>query len=625
MVKDTNLLEELARLPTFTNPTASPSGDRVALCYDITGRNQLHVLDMSSGEMSQWSDGEIPRTAKEPIYWGPNGDRIFYHKDQGGDEQHNIYGIYSDGRTEAIITRDGQNKLFDVGVDENVLLFGSTSEGQLNLYIHELNTDNTRRITNYDRSVESGILSPDCGTISYETNEQNDLGNQDTYIADSDGSNSRNLKLGVEGAESIPYDWSSDGNRLLVYDTTEDLGRCGVYDVCSGRTKWLGDGSSHEEPVAFMPDDERVLAIRTRAAADVGVIYDLKTETARELRLPEGVNRFPQFGNPVIDSKTVLVVHATPTNRPELLAYDIEADEHETLIEAEYGDLHRGLFQDAEYFRVTSNGVAETTAQAVSISPSVQLDIECLLYDSGERPSPLIVNPHGGPPVQDKQSFDLYTQFLLIHGYSVLQINYRGSAGRGRKFREELYGDWGGAEQADIARAVEHVLGTMEWVDNDRVAILGGSYGGYSAYWQLVQYPDLYNAGVAWIGVSDLEDMYENTMPHFQTGLMEKYLGTPEENPDLYTERSPVTHSANIKAPVCIVHGVNDRRVPVSQARIFREELKKCGFEEGTDFEYHELGGEGHGSSDIEQKIRSFKIIEDFLSRRLDGPSGVGD
>jgi dipeptidyl aminopeptidase/acylaminoacyl peptidase len=135
----------------------------------------------------------------------------------------------------------------------------------------------------------------------------------------------------------------------------------------------------------------------------------------------------------------------------------------------------------------------------------------------------------------------------------------------------------------------------------------------------MVQYPDLYAAGIAWIGLTDLEDMFENTMPHFRTELMEKYLGTPEENPELYEQRSPVTHIENLDAPLFVVHGVNDRRVPVSQARIVREALEEAGYEEGDegDFEYRELGEEGHASSDQEQKLRMFESLADFLDRRV--------
>jgi dipeptidyl aminopeptidase/acylaminoacyl peptidase len=136
-------------------------------------------------------------------------------------------------------------------------------------------------------------------------------------------------------------------------------------------------------------------------------------------------------------------------------------------------------------------------------------------------------------------------------------------------------------------------------------------------------FPELYDAGIAWIGVTDLEDMFENTMPHFRTELMEKYLGTPEEVPELYEKRSPVEHVRNLAAPLLIVHGVNDRRVPVSQARRFRDALDDFGYTEGeeADYEYVELGDEGHASSDIERKVRTLRILDDFLDRRL----GSGD
>jgi dipeptidyl aminopeptidase/acylaminoacyl peptidase len=213
--------------------------------------------------------------------------------------------------------------------------------------------------------------------------------------------------------------------------------------------------------------------------------------------------------------------------------------------------------------------------------------------------------------------FSYRVQFLLSRGYSVLQVNYRGSTGRGREFVQELYDDWGGAEQGDVATGAEHVLDEYDWLDEDRVAVYGGSYGGYSANWQMVQYPDLYDAGVTWVGVSDLFDMYENTMPHFRTELMVKNLGEPDENEDIYRERSPVNYVENVDAPFLIVHGVNDPRVPVSQARILRDALDDAGFAEGDDYEYEELGEEGHGSGDIDQKIRSLELLDDFLDRRI--------
>jgi dipeptidyl aminopeptidase/acylaminoacyl peptidase len=617
---DADVLEQLASLPTMAHSTASPDGDEVALYYDVTGRNELHVLDVESGELNQWSDGEVPRNARWFVEWAADGDRVFFHLDDAGNEQNDVYALSRDGAVEPVVEMDGQVIINDVSEDGETLLLGSSRDGQMNVYRHDLPSGETTKVTDYERAAGGATISPDGERFAFGTNESDDFDNRDVYVADVDGSNVRNLEIGETGAESGAADWGPDGERLLVSDNTEDLGRIGVYDLESDDVTWLGDGEYEEGATAFMPDGDRVLGTRTRDAVTMPIVYDLATGEASELDLPDGVASFANVGSSVLDDDRVIVSHTTPTSRPELLAYDLETDAYETLIEAEYGPFESADFADAEYFTVESDGVPETAAHAVDHDPYDELEIGALLYDSGERPSPLIVNPHGGPRARDAKSFDLYTQVLVSQGFSVLQVNYRGSTGRGREFVEELYEDWGGAEQGDVAVAAEHVVDEHDWIDDDRIVVFGGSYGGYSAYWQMVQYPELYDAGIAWIGVSDLPDMFENTMPHFRTELMEKYLGTPDENPDIYEERSPSTHADNVDAPLFVIHGVNDRRVPVSQARIFREELEAAGFEAGpdADFEYEELGEEGHASSDQEQKLRTFRLLEDFLDRRVD-------
>jgi len=564
---------------------------------------------------------------------------VFFHLDEDGNEQNDIYAFSRDGGVDPVVEMDGQAVINDVGADGETLLFGSSRGGQMNVYRYDLPTGETTKLTEYERAAGGATVAPGGERFAYTTNESDDFDNRDVYIADIDGSNPRNLRLGEDGAESGPADWGPDGERLLVGDNTPDLERAGVYDIGREEARWLGDGTYEEGAVAFL-DGDRVLASRTRDAVTIPVVYDLETGERRELDLPEGVASAGGHGSHrvTLSDGRIIVEHTTPTRRPELLAYDPETDEYETLIEAEYGPFEPGDFADAEYFTFESDGVPGTAQAAVEHDPYEAFEIGGLLYDSGERPSPLVVNPHGGPRSRDSKRFDLYTQVLVSQGYSVLQVNYRGSTGRGREFIEELIDDWGGAEQGDVLTGAEHVLDEHDWLDEDRVVVFGGSYGGYSACWQLVQYPDFYDAGVAWIGVTDLEDMFENTMPHFRTELMEKYLGTPEDSPDLYEERSPVTHAGNLDAPVLIVHGVNDRRVPVSQARIFRAALEEAGYEEGPtpgeadpgethgDFEYRELGEEGHASSDQEQKLRMFRLLADFLDRRVgDAPEAIAD
>ncbi|SDQ64707.1 prolyl oligopeptidase family serine peptidase [Natronobacterium texcoconense] len=614
-------LEELANLPTLAHPVVSPDGDEVACYYDITGRNELHVLDAETGDLEQWSDGEVPRNARWYLHWSADGDRVYFHRDEGGDEQNDVYAFTRDGEVKSVVEMEGQVAVHDVGDD--ALLVGSNRDGQMNVYRHDLSSGETTKVTDYERAVWTSTLSPSGDRIAYATNETDDFDNRDVYVANADGSEPRNLEIGEVGGEASPIDWGPAGDQLLVGDNTPDLGRVGVYDVADDAVTWLGDGEYEETPVTFLPDGERVLALRVRDAVSVPVLYDVETGESRELEVPEGVTTFGRIGpNEIcLDEDRFVFQHTSPTKRPELLVYDVENDEYETLLEAEYGPFDREDFADAEYFTVESDGVPETPAEAVDHDPYDELEIGCLLYDSGERPSPLVVVPHGGPRARDDKSFNLYTQVLASQGFSVLKVNYRGSTGRGREFVERLIEDWGGAEQGDVATTVEHVLETRDWIDEDRVVVFGGSYGGYSAYWQVVQYPKLYDAGIAWIGLTDLEEQYETTMPHYRVELMEKYLGTPEENPDLYEERSPITHAENLSAPLLMVHGVNDSRVPVSQARLFRDRLEELGYEggEGGDFEYEELGEEGHASTDQDQKLRTFRLLSDFLERRVDG------
>jgi dipeptidyl aminopeptidase/acylaminoacyl peptidase len=193
--------------------------------------------------------------------------------------------------------------------------------------------------------------------------------------------------------------------------------------------------------------------------------------------------------------------------------------------------------------------------------------------------------------------------------------NYRGSTGRGREFERAIHGDWGGDEQADIAEGGRWLL-DREWIDGERVGVFGGSFGGYSVYCQLTQYPTLWTTGIAWVGITDLHELYEDDMPHFKHQLRTQ-MGDPEENYDLWRDRSPIEHVDATERPICMIHGVNDQRCPIEQARLFRDALQDRGWIDGEDFEYNELGDEGHGSTDIQQKIRAFEILSDYLDSEL--------
>jgi dipeptidyl aminopeptidase/acylaminoacyl peptidase len=605
-------LEKLASLPSFYHPAASPSGDEVAVYYDGSGRNELYLVDPATGEKTQVSDGNVPRDARYPFRWAPSGDRLYFHQDRDGDEQNDIMAIDRDGAVEAVVENEGQIILSDVSEDGRYLLFVSDAGQQMNLYEHDRETGATTRLTDYRQPVQGGVYAPGADRVAYNTNESENLDNQDVYVAEVerhlDGdehaelTDARNLNIGEEGAEAGASDFGPDGDQLLISDNTSDKPRVGVYELTDDTVTWLTEPSHVEAPTTFLPSGEDILATRTRNCAVVPVVHSL-TGGSHELDVPEGVASFPGYGDAALLSDTEMLVNQqTPTDRPTLLRVDLESGATHTVLEPEYGTLDPDGFADCSYETFESHD---------------DLTIEALVYDSGRRPSPVVVNIHGGPPAQDLKGFDLYTQFLATRGYSVLQVNYRGSTGRGREFKNMINGDWGGAEQGDIAEGTRW-LAEKDWVDEDRIAVMGGSYGGYSTNMQMLNYPELYAAGISQVGITDLKALYEESMPHFKTAL-ERFVGDPEESEDLYEERSPVNHVENLASPLCIIHGVNDPRCPISQARLFRDALQDAGHKEGEDgdFEYNELGEEGHGSTDIDNKIRSFELIADFLERRV--------
>jgi len=600
-------LDALASLPNFYHPFARGESDDVAVYYDETGRNELYVIDTETGDRTRVSDGNVPRNAMYPFYAGPEADRFYFHQDEGGDEQNDIMCLHRDGTVEPVIATDAKCDLTDVSADGRFLLYTSDASGQMNLHRYDRSTEESTQLTTHERPVTNGLLGPDGERIAYTTNESDDPDNQDVYVAGADGSGARNLEIGDVGAETGVVDWHPDGTALLVSDNTTDRPRCGVYDLDADTVEWYTDEAHVEEPVAFRPDARGFVATRTRECAVAPVAYDLGSGDSRELDLPEGVAEFSSFGGyfrypgSVFLSETELVVaQRTPTQRPRLLVYDLATDETRTLIEPEYGDLDPSGFVDCSYETYESHD---------------GLEIEALLYDSGVRPSPAVVKVHGGPYAQDRREFDLEAQFLASRGYSVLAVNYRGSTGRGREFKNRVNQDFGGDEQGDIAAGTRW-LAAKDWVDEDRIAVTGLSYGGYSTYMQLLQYPDLYAAGIARVGITDFPALYEESMPHFKT-LLEDSFGDPEADADRYRERSPTQHVENLSAPLCIVHGVNDPRCPISQARLFRDALDEHGFTEGEDYEYNEFGEEGHASTDTDHTVRSLGIIEEFLERRM--------
>ena len=227
---------------------------------------------------------------------------------------------------------------------------------------------------------------------------------------------------------------------------------------------------------------------------------------------------------------------------------------------------------------------------------------------------PVVVNVHGGPWARDNWGFNPEVQFLANRGYAVFQPNFRGSTGYGRKFWEASFKQWGRAMQDDITDGVQWLI--KEGIaDPKRVAIYGGSYGGYAVLSGITTTPDLYAAAVDYVGVANLMTFLKTIPPYWKPYLemFQEMVGHMENDKAMLEAASPVNHADKIKTPLFIAQGAKDPRVAKAESDQMVEALKK----RGVDVQYMVKDNEGHGFSNEENRFEFYEAMEKFLAQHI--------
>jgi dipeptidyl aminopeptidase/acylaminoacyl peptidase len=227
---------------------------------------------------------------------------------------------------------------------------------------------------------------------------------------------------------------------------------------------------------------------------------------------------------------------------------------------------------------------------------------------------PVVINPHGGPWARDSWGFNPEVQYLANNGYAVLQMNFRGSTGYGKKFFEASFKQWGRTMQNDITDGVQWLI-DQGIADPKRIAIYGASYGGYATLAGLTLTPDLYAAGVDYVGVSNMFT-FMNTIPPYwkpQLDMMYEMVGNPKTDSLMLAEVSPVFQVDKIKAPLFVAQGANDPRVNKAESDQMVEALKKRGIQ----VEYMVKDNEGHGFYNQENQFDFYRAMLAFLDKNL--------
>jgi len=597
-------IEELASIPTFAMAKLNNAKDTLAFYWNKTGRFELYTMNLETKEITQVSDGELPKGIRAGYLWGKDDRTIFYTKDNDGDEKHDIYSIdiYTKEVIQLTKTEEAQDIPADVSPDGKWMTFNANrNQGQMNLYRLNLETKEVKQLTNHANPAMGGTYSKDGSMLAYGTNEEENLVNADIYLMKPDGSDKRRLVQLKVGSQDRFCDWSEDGRFFAFTTDVNGNNQVAIYHVETDEIKMFGDGAQAESASRVIGND-KILAISNKNASLSPILYDVKTGEKAILEFPPGIS----IGSELINEEEIVMMINRPLSPSTLMRFNLNTQESDILLETDMGNIDKSLFVDGEHIFYPS--LDGTKIPGIVYKPRD--------FDPNKK-YPAIIMPHGGPTAQYFLSFTPSVQYFTDLGYVILHPNVRGSTGYGSKFRDACIKDWGGKDHEDWMAGREWLIKNAS-VNPKKVVIYGGSYGGYATLWAMGNSPDLWAAGIAWVPVSDLTSMYDLSMEHFKF-MLRQQMGDPIQNRDLWIERSPLTHIQNMKAPLLLVHGTNDPRCPVSQSHIVVDKLKKHGFKENEDFEYVEYSDEGHGASgDMSGAIRSLKLLDDFLYRKIE-------
>jgi len=597
-------LEDFFRLPAQVLFLPSPDGQKLAWLQPWNNRLNLYVRKAGEAEAIRVTS----ETERDILAFAwANNDVLIYPMDSGGDENYHLLAVNADGSRVRDLTPFPNTTITLIDPLKNVpdeILIG-------------LNKRDPRLFDVYRLNVETGeiaLVAENPGNIT-------------DWMTDHEGK----LRIAI----------SSDGYAsALLYRETEEEPFVPLLSTDPGDTF---------NPIMFTFDNRQLYALSNIGRDKAAIVrFDPQTRETVETvyehpevdvygMLVDGKNRkilavlyeTDKFHYHFMD-ESFAQVYQTLKSKLSGKEVDPVALSGDRWIVLAYSDKSAGTY----YYYNTKSGELELLAEVmpwldegkladmkpISFRARDGLTIHgYLTLPKGVEPRnlPVVVNPHGGPWARDSWGFNPEVQFLASRGYAVLQINFRGSTGYGKAFLDAGNKQWGRAMQDDITDGVQWLI-EQGIADPRRVAIYGGSYGGYATLAGLTFTPDLYAAGVDYVGPSNLFTLLDSLPPYWDTilGLFYERVGHPEKDKELLTAVSPLFHVDRIKAPLFVAQGANDPRVKQQES----DQIVRALAERGIDVPYMLKENEGHGFVSFENQLDFYRAMEKFLHRHLMEP-----
>jgi dipeptidyl aminopeptidase/acylaminoacyl peptidase len=596
--------EFVPQLRLWKSVSVSADGSMVAYVSDASGQFSVWVQaadGLSPARQVTFLDGQAVRE----VAWAPDGSTLAFTADSGGDEQHQVYLVGAEGGSPRLVSAgSGQHYLaekspFDPSGRYLVYSGNDRDTGVPDVIVHDLAAGSCSRFLGAAGGPCFAIaMSPDhryvlAGAMSSNTRCQcylGDMSEPDTALSP--------VTKELPGEYYYPGPWDQDGFYVLTTDGDGDRAGLARFSL-EDRALTIVDSPAWDVEDVMVPAGARM------------VVWSVNEDgySVVHSRVPGGPDTVPVIPDGRVkgmsisaDGGVLALVMSTPARAVEVVI------------------VRPGTDQPVRY--LTDTRPAALRAADAVLPELVRYPAEdgtlipAFLYrPAGPGPYPVLLSVHGGPEVQARPEYSALHQCLLASGIAVLAPNIRGSSGYGHAWQTRIYRDWGGIDLADLA-AAHAWLSAQPWADGSRIAVYGMSYGGFASLSCITRLPSLWAAGVVVCGMSDLATL-ARSMPADWANIVAAMFGDlddPETVADL-RRRSPLTYAGQISAPLLVVQGANDPRVPRAEA----DQIVKAARDNGADVRYEVFDGEGHGFTNRENDIKAHTIIAEFLAEYLRG------
>ncbi len=577
-------------------PAVSPGGDRVAFLESATGAPQVWLVDRPLGwpvQVTHFADRAMG------VRWTPAGDRLLVAGDLGGDERSDLLLVRPDGSRPAVLARgsEGRNEIGGFTPDGSSLVFASTRRhpAHHDLWVADAASGESRPLFESDHMNAAGDVSPD-GKSVLAVRHHGSFEQELAVVALGTGEWKRLLPEAPPGRFEDPR-WAPDGKSVIC---GSDLGRDflaivripvdgGPLETVASEEGMDVDGLD-VSPTGWMAWTENDRG-RSRLLA-----WDPSRGGKPRILLDGGrAGSGPVFAG---RAPVLFVAWGSATKPASLLRFDLGGPHPigEEWTRPDLAGLDPATFVEPEEKRFRSfDG----------------LEISGFLFRPKGPSRSCVVLVHGGPEGQYRPGFDPLAQMLAARGHAVFAPNVRGSTGYGRAFAALDDGRKRMDSVADLG-AVHDWLVAEKIAEPGRVGVMGGSYGGFMVLAALTHQPERWAAGVDIVGIAHLGTFLRNTGAYRQRHRAAEY-GDPVADAAFFEETAPVNRADRIRAPLMVIQGKNDPRVPVSEA----EQIVAAARRNGVEVEYLLYEDEGHGLAKLPHRIEAYGRAADFLDRVL--------